>query len=71
MLTVKPGFVATKMTADMDLPEKLTAQPEDVAQDIFNTQQKGKDTLYTKWFWRYIMMIINMIPEWKFKRMSL
>ena len=70
VLTVKPGFVATKMTEDMDLPEKLTAQPREVAQDIFKAQQKGKDVLYTKWTWKYVMMIIRMIPEWKFKRMS-
>jgi len=70
VLTVKPGFVDTKMTAGLDLPPKLTAQPKDVAKDIFTAQQKGKDVLYTKWIWRYIMMIIKMIPEWKFKRMS-
>ena len=71
VLTVKPGFVATKMTADMDLPEKLTAQPEEVARDIFEAQQKGKSVLYTKWIWKYVMMIIKLIPEWKFKGMSI
>ena len=71
VLTVKPGFVATKMTEGMDLPEKLTAQPDEVAKDIFRAQQKGKDVLYTKWIWKYIMMIIRMIPEWKFKGMSI
>ncbi len=71
VLTVKPGFVATKMTAKLDLPAKLTAQPEDVAKDIFAAQQKGKDVLYTKPIWRVIMMIIKIIPEWKFKRMSI
>ena len=71
VLTVKPGFVATKMTAKLDLPTKLTAQPEDVAKDIFTAQQKGKDILYTKPIWRVIMMIIKIIPEWKFKGMSL
>ena len=71
VLTVKPGFVATSMTAGMDLPEKLTAQPEEVAEDIFHAQQKGKDVLYTKWMWRYVMMIIRMIPEWQFKKMSI
>jgi len=71
VLTVKPGFVATKMTEDMDLPEKLTAQPQDVAKDIFDAQQGGKSILYTKWIWRYIMMIIGMIPEWQFKKMSI
>ena len=69
--TVKPGFVATKMTEGLDLPEKLTAQPSEVADDIFKAQQKGKDVLYTKWFWRWIMLIIKHIPEFKFKKMSI
>ncbi len=71
VLTVKPGFVATKMTEELDLPEKLTAQPEEVASDIYKAQQKNKNVLYTKWMWKYIMMIIRMIPEWKFKGMSI
>ncbi len=71
VLTVKPGFVATKMTEDMDLPEKLTAQPQQVAEDIYSAQQKGKNVLYTKWIWRWVMFIIKMIPEWKFKGMSI
>ncbi len=71
VLTVKPGFVATKMTEDMDLPEKLTAQPEEVAEDIYKAQQKGKSVLYTKWIWKWVMLIIKMIPEWKFKGMSI
>lgn len=71
VMTVKPGFVATKMTENMDLPEKLTAQPEEVAVDIYKAQQKNKNVLYTKWIWRWVMLIIKMIPEWKFKGMSI
>ena len=71
VVTVKPGFVDTKMTKDLDLPPKLTAKPDEVAQDIFNAQQNGKDIVYTKWIWRYIMMIIKAIPEWQFKKMSI
>jgi short-subunit dehydrogenase len=71
VMTVKPGFVATKMTEGMDLPEKLTAKSENVAQDIYQAQQKGKNVLYTKWIWRWIMLIIKAIPEWKFKGMNL
>jgi len=69
VMTVKPGFVATNMTKDMDLPEKLTAQPEEVAEDIYKAQQKNKNVLYTKWRW--VMLVIKMIPEWKFKVMSI
>jgi len=71
VITVKPGFVATKMTEGMDLPERLTASPQEVAEDIFNAQQNGESIIYTKWIWRYIMMIIKSIPEWQFKKMSI
>ena len=71
VLTVKPGFVNTKMTKDIDLPEKLTAQPLEVAEDIFKAQQAGKNILYTKWIWRYVMFIITHIPEFIFKKLSI
>ena len=71
VMTVKPGFVATRMTEDMDLPEKLTAQPEEVAEAIYKYQQKNKNILYIKWMWRWIMLVIKSIPEWKFKGMSI
>lgn len=71
VLTVKPGFVDTKMTSHMDLPAGLTAQPERVASDIIKAQQRGIDVLYTKWIWRYMMIIIRMIPERIFKGLSI
>ena len=71
VLTVKPGFVSTKMTENMDLPEKLTAKPETVASDIYHAQQKGKSVIYTMWIWRWIMLIIRNIPEFQFKKMSI
>jgi len=71
VLTVKPGFVNTKMTEGMDLPEKLTAEPDEIAEDIFKAQQKNKNVLYTKWIWRWIMLIIRNIPEFQFKKMSI
>ena len=71
VLTVKPGFVRTKMTADLPLPAPVTAKPEQVAQDIFKAHHKGSNQLYTLWMWRYIMLLIRNIPEGIFKRLSL
>lgn len=71
VLTVKPGFVATKMTEGMDLPKKLTATPEEVAKYIFKAQQKGKDVIYVKPIWRWMMLVIKLIPEKIFKRLEL
>ena len=70
-ITVKPGFVNTKMTEGMNLPARLTAQPEEVARDIYSAHLKRKNIIYTKWIWKWIMIVIKIIPEWKFKGMSI
>lgn len=71
VMTVLPGFIHTKMTESLDLPELLTAQPEEVAEDIYRAFRKKKNIIYTKWFWRWIMLVIKGIPEAVFKRMGL
>jgi short-subunit dehydrogenase len=71
VLTVKPGFVATSMTEGMDLPPVLTASPDQVANDIFRAFRKKRNVLYTRWMWRYIMLAIQHIPEFVFKKLSL
>ena len=71
VMTVLPGFVYTKMTAHLTLPPLLTATPQDVAKAIVSGVEKKKNTIYVKWFWRYIMLIIRYIPEFQFKKMKL
>lgn len=71
ILTVKPGFVDTRMTRGMNLPAKLTAQPEQVARDVMRGLQKNKGVLYSLWVWRYIMLIIVHIPEFVFRKTKL
>jgi decaprenylphospho-beta-D-erythro-pentofuranosid-2-ulose 2-reductase len=71
VITVKPGFVDTKMTEGMGLPPLLTAEPEEVAETIYKSWNNRKDVVYTKWFWRWIMLVIRNIPERIFKKMKL
>jgi len=71
VITVKPGFVATAMTAGMGLPAKLTATPGQVAADIVKAARKKRNVIYSLWFWRYIMIIICHIPEGIFKKLKL
>lgn len=68
VITVKPGFVRSKMTEGMPLPEKLTATPQQTAEDIYRAYVKKKDVVYTKSIWRVIMLIIIHIPEFLFKK---
>ena len=71
VLTVKPGFVKTKMIDKMETPALLTATTKEVAEDIYKGFIKNKDVIYTKWFWKYVMLIIKHIPEMIFKRLSI
>jgi short-subunit dehydrogenase len=71
VLTVLPGFVATRMTANLNLPKMLTAEPEHVGEAVFNGVNKKKDVIYVKWFWRWIMLVITSIPESIFKKRKL
>jgi len=72
VLTVKPGFIDTPMTAAIEKkPAALWASTEQVANDMVKAQKAGKDVIYTRWFWRYILLIIQHIPERIFKKLSL
>jgi short-subunit dehydrogenase len=71
VMTIKPGFVATPMTAGLPLPGPLVATPEKVAKDIVRGIEKRGDVLYTPWFWSIIMLIIRSVPKFMFKRASL
>lgn len=71
VLTVKPGFVDTPMTASMEKGGPLWATPEQIAECIEKGLQKKKDVIYAPWFWRIIMLVIRHIPEIIFKRLGL
>ena len=70
VITVKPGFVYTRMTYGRP-GLFLLASPESVAQGIFRAIVKGKSVVYLPWFWRPIMLIVRSIPETIFKRLKM
>jgi len=73
VITVKPGFVRTRMTAGMKLPPLLTASPEEVAGAILAADRagRGRDVLYVRRLWRPIMLAISSVPEPLFKKLPL
>ncbi len=72
VLDVKPGFIDTPMTAEIEKkPAVLWATADQVAGDMVAAHKKGRDIVYTRWFWRYILLIIKCIPERIFKKLSL
>jgi decaprenylphospho-beta-D-erythro-pentofuranosid-2-ulose 2-reductase len=67
VLTVKPGFVDTPMTAQFP-KGALWASPRTVAVDILRAVERRRSVLYTPWFWRLIMLVIVALPEKLFLR---
>lgn len=70
VVTIKPGFVDTPMTAGLK-KGALWATPEAVGQRIHRAMTRGEDVVYTPWFWRWIMTIIKAVPEAIFKKTRL
>jgi len=71
VMTIKPGFVATQMTAHLRLPPALTADPATVATRIQQAIDRKIDVVYVPGFWRLIMCVIRLLPEPIFKRIKL
>jgi decaprenylphospho-beta-D-erythro-pentofuranosid-2-ulose 2-reductase len=68
VLTVKPGYVATEMTQGQK-GMFLVSSAEKAAADICRAIRRRKQSLYTPWFWGWIMLIIRHIPSFLFRRM--
>lgn len=70
VLTVKPGFVKTEMLKAAAGPTPFAIPVEKAADDIYKAMRQRKQTVYTPFFWAYIMQVIRHIPSFIFRRMS-
>ncbi len=70
VLTVKPGFVDTPMTAHLQ-KNFLFATGEEVGADIYKAIKKGKGVIYSKKIWAMVMLIIRNVPGFIFNKMKM
>lgn len=70
VLTIKPGFVDTPMTAAFK-KGALWAKPDQIARGIVRAIDKRRSVVYLPWFWWGIMAVIRGIPESVFRRIKL
>lgn len=71
VLTVKPGFAATRMTDGMNLPAALTASPEQIAEAVYRAVRKKRNVIYVKPIWRPVMAAVCLLPEFVFKKLKM
>ncbi len=69
VLTVKPGFVATQMMKNSARSFGVITT-EKAAEDIWKAIKRKKQTIYTPGWWRYLMLVIQHIPSFIFRRTS-
>jgi len=70
VLTIKPGFVDTPMTATFK-KSALWAKPDQIAKGIVHAIDHRRAVAYLPGFWWIIMFVIKSIPEYMFRRIKL
>ncbi|HEX9737306.1 MAG TPA: SDR family NAD(P)-dependent oxidoreductase [Thermoanaerobaculia bacterium] len=66
---VKPGFVKTGMTAGLD-PPPFAGEPDDVARRVLKAIDRGTPVVYAPGVWRWIMLVIRMLPRFVMRRIG-
>lgn len=70
VVTIKPGWVDTPMTAGFR-KGALWASASQIGKGVYRAIRTDRDVAYLPLFWKFVMMGIGLIPERIFKRMRL
>jgi len=68
--TIKPGYVRTKMTSNVPMPDILATQPQTIAKSVLHSSLQKKNIEYGSLIWRMISLIVVHIPESLFRKMN-
>ena len=68
---IRPGVVDTPMTSHLKLPAPPLRTPEQIAPAIVTAIERGRAVAYVPWFWRWILLVIRMLPRPLFHRLKL
>jgi NAD(P)-dependent dehydrogenase (short-subunit alcohol dehydrogenase family) len=69
VITVKPGFVKTSMTAELD-PPPFAGEPEPVAERVLKAIDRGRPVVYAPLAWGPIMTVIRSLPRFVMRRVG-
>lgn len=69
VLTAKPGYVATDMTAGLKLPKSLTISADRAAAGILRAVDRGRAVAYVPGYWSPIMRLVRALPRSAVARM--
>lgn len=70
VLTVKPGFVKTEMLKAAQGGTPFAISPEQAVNEIYKAMKKRRQMIYTPSLWRWIMLAIQHVPSFIFRKLS-
>lgn len=69
IIDIKPGFVDSPMTEHIS-KGALWSSPDKIASCMTRGIAKNRTTIYAPGYWRFIMLVVKLIPEFIFKRLK-
>jgi len=69
VVCVRPGFVKTAMTAGLPVPP-FAGEPESVARTVLAAMRAGRPVVYAPGVWRWVMLIIRLLPRSIMRRLK-
>ena len=72
VLTIIPGYMNTKSfkEGNWSAPNFLISEPKKVAFAIKQAIEERKEVVYINFLWKFIMMLVELIPEKIFKKLN-
>ncbi len=69
VVCIKPGFVKTGMTAELD-PPPFAGEPDAAARRVLRAVDRGTPVVYVPGAWRWVMLVIRHLPRWVMRRVG-
>lgn len=69
VVTVKPGFVRTSMTAGLPEPP-FAGEADGVARDVERALDRGSPVVYSPGAWRWVMAVVRRLPRFVLRRVE-
>ncbi|MCB9566470.1 MAG: SDR family NAD(P)-dependent oxidoreductase [Myxococcales bacterium] len=69
VVTVKPGFVKTGMTAGLK-PPPFAGEPTAVARRVVGAIDRGSPVVYAPAIWRWVMLVIRWLPRFVMRKIG-
>jgi NAD(P)-dependent dehydrogenase (short-subunit alcohol dehydrogenase family) len=66
---VKPGFVKTSMTDGLK-PPPFAGEPDAVALTVLKAIDRGQPVVYAPPIWRWVMLVIRLLPRFVMRRIG-